>query len=137
MLAQVVTPHEIRISISDEVVRSAIIDDEWNELLQEPVSASHILMPEHARDLAIEYVKENYHELSDVHVPEMWSVSYMTPGGLVGATTLEYSGGGWTIEINYAVVQKPTYSIVLEYHDDVSFSWEGQVDQEGNVTETP
>jgi hypothetical protein len=136
MLAQVITDHEIRISISDEVVRSAIIDDEWDELLQEPVKASYILMPEQAKDLAIDYVKEKFHELSDVPVPEMWSVSHTTPEGLVGATTLEYSGGGWTIEIKHAVIQKPIYDIVLEYHNGISFTWEGQVDQEGKVSET-
>jgi hypothetical protein len=134
-LAHVITTHEIRIALSNGVIGSAIIDNQWDELIQRPVSVNIIISPDHAKDLAVQHVKTEYHEFEDTPIPQDWTVSNLTPEGLVGTTTLEFSGAGWTVRIHYAVVLEPVYDILVEYDNDAGFTWEGQIDSEGNLLE--
>jgi len=135
MLAQVITAHEIRIALSDGVIGSAIVDNQWDELIQRPVSVNFIISPDHAKDIAVRHVKNEFHELAEAPVPHEWTVSNLTPEGLVGTTTLEFSGAGWTVNVHYAVVLEPVYNIIVEYDNDAGFTWEGQIDSEGNLLE--
>jgi len=135
VLAQVITTHKIRIAISNGIIGSAIIDNQWDELIQRPVSVNFVISPDHAKDLAVQHVKNEYHELEDAPIPQEWTVSNLTPEGLVGTTTLEFSGAGWTVRIHYAVVLEPVYNIIVEYDNDAGFTWEGQIDSEGNLLE--
>ena len=135
VLAQVITAHEIRIALRNGVIGSAIIDNQWDELIQRPVSVNFVISPDHAKDLAVQHVKNEYHELEDAIIPPEWTVSNLTPEGLVGTTTLEFSGAGWTVRIHYAVVLEPVYNIIVEYDNDAGFTWEGQIDSEGNLLE--
>ena len=135
VLAQVITAHEIRISLSDGVIGSAIIDNSWDELIQRPVSVGMGISPVHAKDIAVQHVKDEYHELEKATIPQEWAVRNLTPEGLVGTTTLEFSGAGWTVRIHYAVVLEPVYNIKVEYDNDAGFIWEGQIDSEGNLLE--
>jgi hypothetical protein len=134
-LAQVITTHEIKIALSNGVIGSAIIDNQWDELIQRPVSVHFVISPDHAKDIAVQHVKNEYHELEDAPIPQEWTVSNLTPEGLVGTTTLEFSGAGWTVRIHYAVVLEPVYNILVEYDNDAGFIWEGQIDPEGNLLE--
>lgn len=135
LLAQVITAHEIRIALSNGVIGSAIIDNQWDELIQLPVSVDFVISPDHAKDIAVQHVKSEYHELEEVPVPQEWTVSNLNPEGLVGTTTLEFSGAGWTVEVHYAVVLEPVYNIKVEYDNGADFTWEGQIDSEGNILE--
>ena len=135
ILAQVISTHEIRIALSNGVIGSAIIDNQWDELIQRPVSVNFVISPDHAKDIAVQHVKTEYHELEDAPIPQEWTVSNLTPEGLVGTTTLEFSGAGWTVRIHYAVVLEPVYNILVEYDNDAGFTWEGQIDSEGNLLE--
>ncbi len=135
ILAQVITVHEIRIALSDSVIGSAIIDNSWDELIQRPVSVGMGISPEHAKDIAVQHVKDEYHELEKAPIPQEWAVSNLTPEGLVGTTTLEFSGAGWTVKVHYPVVLEPIYDIKVEYDNDADFIWEGQIDSEGNLLE--
>jgi len=135
VLAQVITAHEIRIALSDGVIGSAIIDNQWDELIQRPVSVVSFISPDHAKDIAVRHVKNEFHELAETPVPQDWTVSNLTPEGLVGSTTLEFSGAGWTVNVHYAVVLEPVYNIIVEYDNDAGFTWEGQIDSEGNLLE--
>ena len=136
ILAQVITPHEIVITVVEGKVIRAVIDDRWDELNQREVVQSELLPPEFAMDLAIEYILENYPELGAIPIPEVWIFFDLTPEGLVGASTLQFIGDGWTVNVSYPVVMRPIYTVSIRYSGDVSFTWEGTVDQSGNVEET-
>jgi hypothetical protein len=135
-LAQVITPHEIRIALSAGKIGSAIIDDQWDELIQRPVEVVTVISPDTSKDIAIEYVQTHYHELEDVSIPHDWTVANLTPEGLVGFTKLEFTADGWKVEVSYQVVHKPVYDIHIFYDHEVDFNWEGQVDHEGNILES-
>jgi len=134
MVAQVITEHTAKVVVSSGEVRSAVIDDTWDEFNQREKISSEILPPEEALNIVIEYLQENYDETETLDVDIEWSIANLTPENLVGASTIEYSGNGWTITIHYPVVWKPNYSFEVEHTS--GFTWSGTVDQSGSVTET-
>jgi hypothetical protein len=133
MLAQVISPHEIRIALSNGVIGSAIIDDQWDELIQRPVTVEMVISPNHAKDLAVQHVMTEYHELAGVSIPEDWTVSTLNPDGLLGASTLEFTGAGWTVTVQFPEVRNPVYDILVEYDNDAGFTWAGQIDSDGTI----
>jgi len=136
MLAQVITPHKIRVVVSEGRVMRAIIDDEWDEINQRDVVQSELLPPEYAKDLVIKYILENHPDLGAIPIPEVWAFDILTPEGLVGASIQQFIGDGWTVNVSFPVVARPVYKISILYSRDVSFKWKGTVDQSGNVEET-
>ena len=136
VLAQVITPHMIRIVVSAGEVRSAVIDGEWDELNQAEETRSELLSPEMARDLALRYILENYPQLVELAAPEDWEFTDLTPEGLLGASTYRYTGLGWSVTVNFMVVLEPVYTVSVEYSGDPEFTWGGEVDQSSMVTET-
>lgn len=135
MLAHVISPHEIRIALSNGVIGSAIIDEQWDELVQVPVSVDTAISPDHAKDIAVQHVIDEYHELEGAATPREWSVSTLNPDGLLGASTLEFTGAGWTVNVHYQVGLEPVYEITVEYNNDAGFTWEGQIDSDGTILE--
>ena len=127
MLAQVITPHEVRIVVSAGEVRSAVIDGEWDELNQRDV-ASGLLSPESARDAAIQYIVENYPELADLAVTSEWAFTDLTPEGMLGASTYRYMSLGWNVTMRFMVLLNPVYTVTVEHSGDVEFTWEGTVE---------
>ena len=91
--------------------------------------------PESARDTAINYSLQAHEELDALSVPDSWEMENLTPG-LLGASNLQYIGGGWTVTVSYPVVLEPTYTIEVEYAGEDSFQWTGTVNQNWTVTET-
>lgn len=91
--------------------------------------------PEFALERAIDYAIMNHEELKGLKVPASWKEENLTPEGLVGSNTIQYTGGGWTVTTKNAVVLRPTYSVEIEYEGEISFRWSGTVDQEGNIVE--
>lgn len=136
ILAQVITHHTAKVLVLDGMVRRAILDAEWDEIAQRGVNDPLQVTPEEAKDLAIEYVQSHYSSVSAIHVPDIWTVSYTSLEGRIGATTTEYQGSDWTITLNYAVIAELVYDVKVEYHGPASFTWEGQIDHKGNVTES-
>ncbi len=134
VLAQVITEHTAKITIVNQEVQSAIIDDTWDELNQRDKDSPEVLSLEEALDIIIMYLKENYDEAEALEMTDEWSVADLTPEGLLGSSTIEYSGDGWTITARYPVVWKPTYS--FEVGHESGFTWSGTVNQDGQVTET-
>ncbi len=135
VLAQVITPHEIRIVVSAGEVRSAVIDGVWDELNQREVG-SELLPPEMARDLAVRYILDRYPELGDLELPAEWVFTNLTPEGLLGYSTFGYTGLEWSVNVSFMVVLEPVYNVYVEHSGDVEFTWEGTVDQSSTVTET-
>jgi hypothetical protein len=133
MPAQVITHHEAVVVVSSGEVRSAVIDDTWDEFNQTEKNPPDIVTSEEAIDIVIQYLRANYPEASSLNMTDEWSVANLTPEGLLGKSTMQYSRDGWTITESYPVVWKPVYSIQVE--NNTGFSWSGSVDQNGTVTE--
>ena len=92
-----------------------------------------ILMPEDARDIAVEYVIENIEAMEGVETPSLWIGEETAPSGLVGSSSRRYMCGEWTVKVSWPVVWKPTYRVEVEYTGEFTCSWEGTVDQTGSV----
>lgn len=135
VLAQVITSHEIVITVVEGKVIGAVVDDKWDEFSQQVVVQDKLLPPEIARDLAIKYALENHPELGKIPTTKEWAFEVLTPEGLVGVSNLQYKGDSWTVNVSYPVVWKPTYKVEIVYQGLVSIQWKGTVDQSGNVEE--
>jgi hypothetical protein len=94
-----------------------------------------ILMPEDARDIAVEYVIKNFEAMKGIEIPSRWIAEETTPSGLVGFSSRRYMCEGWTVNVSNPVVWKPTYQVEIEYTGEFTFSWEGTVDQSGSIEE--
>ena len=134
ILAQVITEHTAIVKVVSGEVESAVIDGVWDELNQADKENPSILAPEDAVDIVIQYLNEIYPEADTLAMDAEWSVANLTPEGLLGYSTMEYSGDGWTITVGYPVVWKPTYEVEVTHTS--GFNWAGIVDQDGTVTET-
>ncbi len=137
VLIQVITPHTARITVVSGEVVSATLDDVWDELNQEELyQPGEFVTPESAFEAVIRYLSRTHDELQGVTVSSSWETTDLTPEGFAGASKLQFSGAGWTVNVSWAVVLDPVYTFEVEYTGDVSFSWSGTVDQTGAVEET-
>ncbi len=92
-----------------------------------------------ARDIALNHMYAKYVIPFDNPVYGSWDVKYLTPEGLVGASTWGYTQGEWEITVSYPIVLEPVYTVVIDYapqHLGIPYHlyWEGTVDN-GVVTE--
>ena len=92
--------------------------------------------PVGARDAVLAYLAENYGDEAPV-AGLVWTETHTKPEGLVGGESYEYTAGDWLIEISYPVVapENVVYTIAVS-NLATGFRWEGQVDAQGQVTET-
>ena len=89
-----------------------------------------------ARYAALQYVWQHYGE--QVPTPDLtWKGGRITPEGLVGSETFEYSLEDWVVTVSYAVVapESVVYRIVVA-NPTTGFRWEGELDAERYLTET-
>jgi len=138
ILLQVITPHKIWVVVQKGTVVSAVIDGIWDELNQKFLKEGYVDVIE-ARELVMNYIKANHRETADLIGDIEWSGGDVTPQGLVGKTTHQYIGDGWTVTISWPVIPKPTYEVTAEYKSltrDCWVLWRGTVNQERVVTET-
>jgi hypothetical protein len=133
VLAQVVTPHSAWIKVVNGEVVSAVLDNTWDELNQKE-KQSEMIPIEQARDLVIQYILEKYDLI--VPVPEEWTFAILTPEDLVGASTQQFVGGGWEMNISFPAVITPIYEVSVSYTGEANFTWKGTVNQLCNVMET-
>ncbi len=129
-IAQVITNHVIEITIVEGEVVSAVIDDRWDELNQEQIIPEEYLELEEVREIALDYVAEQY----QIEFPGNWISEVTTPENLVGASTIRYISGYWTVTISYPVVQYPEYAVTIK-NTSTGFNWSGTVTSSGEVTE--
>lgn len=88
------------------------------------------------REAALAYINEHYPK--DAPPPDLaWEGERTTPEGLLGSETYEYTADEWVVTISYPVVAPEylVYQIVVE-NPTSGFKWEGELDAEGNLTET-
>ncbi|PVX26301.1 MAG: hypothetical protein CW716_06300 [Candidatus Bathyarchaeum sp.] len=91
--------------------------------------------PELARDAALDYILQTHAELVTVQLPTDWEMENLTPG-ILGASHLQFTSGGWTVTVSYAVVLEPTYSVEVNHTCEINFQWSGTVSQNGAAVET-
>ena len=77
----------------------------------------------------------NLDRRGEVAVGSNWGVEDLTPAGMVGSSTQQFTGAGWTITVRWSVVRIPVYSVEAEYDGATGFLWEGMVDHRGGVDE--
>ena len=92
--------------------------------------------PVAARDAVLAYLAENYGSEASV-AGLAWTETHTKPEELVGGESYEYAAGDWLIAVSYPVVapENVIYTIVVS-NPSTGFRWEGQVDAQGEVTET-
>jgi hypothetical protein len=92
--------------------------------------------PVGARDAVLAYLAENYGDEAPV-AGLVWTETHTKPEGLVGGESYEYTAGDWLIAVSYPVVapENVVYTISVS-NPATGFRWEGQVDAQGQVTET-
>jgi hypothetical protein len=89
-----------------------------------------------ARDTAMNYVFSVYGPPeAGATPPTDWTEENITPEGLLGASTFEYTAGDWVVTVSFPIVPDATYIVVIDNQPN-SFHWEGTVDAQGRVVET-
>ena len=124
--------HIIRMTVIEGKVTRAIIDEVWDEMSQALLDSNgRIISPESARDMVVVYLIKTYspHE----KFPEVWAIEDLTPKGILGYSTLRYQSDHWSLVIEYPVVLKPTYTVVVEYKSSLAYTWKGTVDPRGAI----
>ena len=88
-----------------------------------------------ARDAAITYLQE--HEAQNAPSAGIeWQEEDVTPPGLVGVGTKEFTSDEWTIKVSYPVVlpENTVYEVVVS-SIKLGWHWKGSVEFDGSVTE--
>ena len=134
-IAQVITPHIIKVTLENGEVVEAVIDETWDELNQCQIVHDELLLPEQARDKAIQYILSNHPEI-DVESPLNWVTEMHTPSGLLGSLIIRYLSDGWDVTVRYPVIQYPDFTVEITYSGAHAFTWTGLVCNAGIVTET-
>ena len=131
ILAQVITSHKAVVVVSSGVVRSAVIDEVWNEMevLDAPVL---YVTPDMFPDFAVQYILNNYVVDPETEVVSSWT-EIDESGSLVGYTVIIYEAGNWVVKVEYPVVAEPIYKISVNYTGESSFSWIGSIDTQGET----
>ena len=94
--------------------------------------------PAFGRDMVLNYLFESKSELAGFVNPSKirtpWHEETLTPEGWVGANTVQYKKGEWTVTVSNSVVLEPVYSVEIEFTGSPNFTWKGTVDQDGSVS---
>jgi len=88
-----------------------------------------------ARDVALAFVSGRYSEQAPA-LGLTWTEEDITPEGLVGSVTYQYTAGDWVVTITYPIVppEQVVYQIVVA-NQTTGFQWEGEVNAVLQVTE--
>jgi len=89
-----------------------------------------------ARDVALAYVSGRYSEQAPA-LGLTWTEEFITPEGLVGSGTFQYTAEDWVVTITYPLVapEAVVYQVVVA-NQTTGFQWEGGVNAVLQVTET-
>ncbi|NIM94660.1 MAG: hypothetical protein GTO18_13250 [Anaerolineales bacterium] len=92
--------------------------------------------PIFARDAVLTYVGGQYG--AEAPPSEItWVEESITPEGLVGSSSFQYSADGWIVTVNFPVVapEAVIYQVTI-VNASTGFAWGGEVDPYGEVTES-
>jgi hypothetical protein len=91
---------------------------------------------EQARNQVMAYIQSNHPETAAVLPVSNWTGGHVDQGMLLGSETYSYTGGNWTITLQYPVVPNPIYTATANYTSaSTNIAWAGTW-QNGTVTET-
>jgi hypothetical protein len=125
----------IVIGMMTVIVISAVIVVAAGNLVQDEVPEGPIF----GRDIALRYILESKPELSGLVNPSTirtpWHEEILTPEGWVDANTVQFTKGKWTVTVSTPVVLETVYYVEIEFTGSPTFTWEGTVDQNGNVAD--
>ncbi|MGD9100538.1 MAG: hypothetical protein PVF45_08655, partial [Anaerolineae bacterium] len=89
--------------------------------------------PARARDAALAYLGANYGEQAP---PSglTWTEANVTPEGLVGSSTFQYTSGDWMVTVSFPIVAPDAtlYQVVVA-NQASGLQWEGEVNAAGQV----
>ena len=92
--------------------------------------------PALARDVALAYLRETYADLAP-KAGLSWTDENITEPGMVGASTFRYTAESWVAVVSYPIVNPADTIFRVEVSNpDAILLWEGDVDMNGNVTES-
>lgn len=134
-IAQVITLHTIKITIVEDEVVEALIDDKWDELKQEVIIPEELLLPEFAKEKAIQHIIDTHSELRELELPEIWITEREANVGFLGSTSLKYLAEGWNMTVRFPVIRFPDYRVNIDYTGEINFHWSGKVSRNGEVSE--
>ena len=87
-------------------------------------------------DKALDFILNAHEGLSGLRIPSTWVNEGLVYEDIVGYSVVRFTSGEWTAEVGNAVVQEPVYNVEVVFTGELSFAWQGTVDQSGNVVET-
>jgi len=137
--AALVTPHMAQILLEESEVVSALLDNTWDIIAQRTIQRTSISSI--IKDLALEYIIENHHELGNLVKPVQWAMDFerhetrLEEGEITGYTCTQYHSGNWTVIIGHKAVIEHKYDIEAVYQGESWFTWKGQIDTNYNVIE--
>ncbi len=91
--------------------------------------------PQAGRDVALNYIRDQY----GFDLPfgaNSWTEKNLTPEGVDTSAAYEYSAVDWVVSILYRVREPTARVYKVTITNITGFSWEGQVEASGRVTET-
>jgi hypothetical protein len=88
-----------------------------------------------ARDQVLLYVSD-LHGQTGLGAGLAWQEERLTPEGIVGGETYQYSAGDWVVTVAYPVVlpENTIYEISV-VNQESGFQWQGEVNAQGVLTE--
>jgi hypothetical protein len=109
----------------------------------QPTATPQLTTQEQVRNDVMNYIKATHPETEQYMQSFSWTGGDVTSHGLVGASTYNYTSGGWNMTITYRIVPNPIYTCTAKYYNLASSStfnpllitWQGTW-QAGTVTET-
>lgn len=90
--------------------------------------------PQSGRDVALNYVRDHYGLVLDSG-SDNWVERNITPEGITTSAVYEFGQDDWTVSVVFRLVEPSARLYKITITDQISFSWEGQVDAFGQVTE--
>ncbi|MCK4471933.1 MAG: hypothetical protein KAW49_09135 [Anaerolineae bacterium] len=89
-----------------------------------------------ARDVALAFISGRYSEQAPA-LGLTWTEEDITPEGLVGSVTYQYTAEDWVVTITYPIVppEQIVYQVAVA-NQATGFQWEGEVNAVLQVTET-
>jgi hypothetical protein len=96
-------------------------------------AASSEASPEQARDASMAYIAQHHSEAAPLMEALLWTSSYDSNG--IDSATYTFYAGGWSVSVQYPLVENPLYTIFAGYSSDVAaITWTGFC-QDGVITE--
>jgi hypothetical protein len=108
----------------------------------EPTATPQLSTQEQVRNDVMNYIKTAHPETVQYMQSFSWTGGDVTQPGLVGASTYNYTSGGWNVIITYPIVPNPLYTCTVKCYNldspstfnPLLITWQGTW-QSGTITQ--